>query len=83
MKIIIEKTKSGVSMSNDGFSPIEVLGIFRYLEKKIWLKMVNDEGRKEKLKKNSEVFEHYGKPLTSGRDLWNFLTTHYNFTPKT
>ena len=32
---------------------------------------------------NSEVFEHYGKPFTSGRDLWDFLTTHYNFTPKT
>ena len=32
---------------------------------------------------NSEVFEHYGKPFTSGRDLWNFLTAHYNFTPKT
>jgi hypothetical protein len=32
---------------------------------------------------NSEVFEHYGKPFTSGRDLWDFLTAHYNFTPKT
>lgn len=32
---------------------------------------------------NSEVFEHYGKPFTSGRDLWGFLTAHYNFTPKT
>lgn len=32
---------------------------------------------------NSEVFEHYGKPFTSGRDLWEFLTAHYNFTPKT
>jgi len=32
---------------------------------------------------NSEVFEHYGKPFTSGRDLWNFLTAHYDFTPKT
>ena len=32
---------------------------------------------------NSEVFKHYGKPFTSGRDLWNFLTAHYNFTPKT
>ena len=31
----------------------------------------------------SEVFEHYGKPFTSGRDLWDFLTAHYNFTPKT
>ena len=32
---------------------------------------------------NSEVFEHYGKPFTIGRDLWGFLTAHYNFTPKT
>jgi len=32
---------------------------------------------------NSKVFEHYGKPFTSGRDLWDFLTAHYNFTPKT
>ena len=32
---------------------------------------------------NSEVFEHYGKPFTSGRELWDFLTAHYNFTPKT
>ena len=32
---------------------------------------------------NSEVFEHYGKPFTSGRDLWDFLTAHYNFTLKT
>jgi hypothetical protein len=32
---------------------------------------------------SSEVFEHYGKPFTSGRDLWDFLTAHYNFTPKT
>ena len=32
---------------------------------------------------NSEVLEHYGKPFTSGRDLWDFLTAHYNFTPKT
>lgn len=32
---------------------------------------------------NSEVFEHYGKPFTSGRDLWDFLTAHYNFTSKT
>lgn len=31
---------------------------------------------------NNEVFEHYGKPFTSGRDLWDFLTTHYNFTLK-
>lgn len=31
---------------------------------------------------NSEVFEHYGKPFTSGRDLWDFITAHYNFTPK-
>lgn len=31
---------------------------------------------------NNEVFEHYGKPFTSGRDLWDFLTAHYNFTPK-
>lgn len=31
----------------------------------------------------SEVFEHYGKPFTSGRDLWDFLTTNYNFTKKT
>jgi len=31
---------------------------------------------------NSEVFEHYGKPFTSGRDLWDFLTAHYNFTQK-
>ena len=30
-----------------------------------------------------EVFKHYGKPFTSGRDLWDFLTAHYNFTPKT
>jgi len=32
---------------------------------------------------NSKVFEHYGKPLTSGSDLWDFLAAHYNFTPKT
>lgn len=32
---------------------------------------------------NSEVFDHYGKPFTSGRHLWDFLTIHYNFTPKT
>ena len=32
---------------------------------------------------NSKVFENYGKPFTSGRDLWDFLTAHYNFTPKT
>lgn len=32
---------------------------------------------------NSEVFEHYGKPFTSGRELWDFLTANYNFTPKT
>tara|TARA_R110000772_G_scaffold145504_1_gene255447 strand:- start:9352 stop:9546 length:195 start_codon:yes stop_codon:yes gene_type:complete len=31
----------------------------------------------------SEVFEHYGKPFTSGRDLWDFLTANYNFTKKT
>lgn len=31
----------------------------------------------------SGVFEHYGKPFTNGRDLWDFLTTHYNFIPKT
>ena len=31
----------------------------------------------------SEVFEHYGKPFTSGRDLWDFLTENYNFTKKT
>lgn len=31
----------------------------------------------------SEVFYHYGKQFTSGRDLWDFLTENYNFTPKT
>lgn len=32
---------------------------------------------------NSEVFEHYGKPFTNGRELWDFLTANYNFIPKT
>ena len=32
---------------------------------------------------NDKVFNHYGKPFTSGRDLWDFLTEHYNFTRKT
>ncbi len=31
----------------------------------------------------SEVFENYGKPFTSGRDLWDFLSDNYDFTPKT
>tara|TARA_R110000772_G_scaffold29812_1_gene74313 strand:+ start:185 stop:433 length:249 start_codon:yes stop_codon:yes gene_type:complete len=31
----------------------------------------------------SEVFEHYGKPFTNGRDLWDFLTENYNLTKKT
>ena len=54
------------------------------------LKQVWNECEQEQVKNltiprvsNSEVFEHYGKPFTSGRDLWDFLTVHYDFTPKT
>jgi hypothetical protein len=42
-----------------------------------------NNGSQLKAVSGSEVFEHYGKPFTSGRDLWDFLTAHYNFTPKT
>jgi hypothetical protein len=28
----------------------------------------------------SEVFENYGKPFTSGRDLWDFITKNYSFS---
>jgi hypothetical protein len=29
-----------------------------------------------------EVFQHYGKPFTSGRDLWDFLKQHYSLIKK-
>jgi len=49
---------------------------------KVWNETVQEQLRIGTVS-NSEVFKHYGKPFTSGRDLWNFLTAHYNFTPKT
>ena len=49
---------------------------------KVWNETVQEQLRIDAVS-NSEVFEHYGKPFTSGRDLWDFLTAHYNFTPKT
>jgi len=48
---------------------------------KVWNETVQEQLRIGTVS-NSEVFKHYGKPFTSGRDLWNFLTAHYNFTPK-
>lgn len=49
---------------------------------KVWNETAQEQLRIGAVSK-SEVFEHYGKPFTSGRDLWDFLTAHYNFTPKT
>jgi len=49
---------------------------------KVWNETVQEQLRIGTVS-NSEVFKHYGKPFTSGRDLWDFLTAHYNFTPKT
>lgn len=49
---------------------------------KVWNETVQEQLRIGAVS-NSEVFYHYGKPFTSGRDLWDFLTAHYNFTPKT
>ena len=49
---------------------------------KVWNETVQEQLRIGTVS-NSEVFKHYGKPFTSGRDLWNFLTAHYNFTQKT
>ena len=49
---------------------------------KVWNETAQEQLRIGAVSK-SEVFEHYGKPFTSGRDLWEFLTAHYNFTPKT
>ena len=48
---------------------------------KVWNETVQEQLRIGAVS-NSEVFEYYGKPFTSGRDLWDFLTAHYNFTPK-
>lgn len=48
---------------------------------KVWNETVQEQLRIGAVS-NNEVFEHYGKPFTSGRDLWDFLTAHYNFTPK-
>lgn len=31
---------------------------------------------------SNEVFKHYGKPFTNGRDLWDFLISNYNFISK-
>lgn len=49
---------------------------------KVWNETAQEQLRIGAVSK-IEVFEHYGKPFTSGRDLWDFLTAHYNFTPKT
>jgi len=68
---IFEKMKAkdfGESMCNE-----TKLNVLKWTMKQLRIGVVS----------NSEVFEHYGKPFTSGRDLWDFLTAHYNFTPKT
>lgn len=61
----------------------EINDMFNQLNDK--LSLAESEVKKFRLGavSNSEVFEHYGKPFTSGRDLWDFLTAHYNFTQKT
>ncbi len=50
-QITITETEKGFRFDVKGFTPMEVLGILRFHEKQMWVKLVTPNHKPEKIKK--------------------------------
>lgn len=47
-QLTITETKEGLTLKNEGFSPVELMGVLRFYEKDVWLMMQNRQQEKTK-----------------------------------